>query len=140
MVRTAEATWKGNLAKGEGSVTVLGDQVPYSFSSRFEGGAGTNPEELLAVAHAGCLAMAFSHDLATAGYEPRRVHARAEVHLTKTDTGVAIPQIDLTIEGDVPDIDEARFLEMAEAAKSNCPVSKLFAGAKLTLAATLQAS
>ncbi len=138
-VRTAEAIWKGNLKQGEGQVTVLGEQVPYSFTSRFERGAGTNPEELLAAAHAGCVAMAFSNDLANAGYTPRQVHATAEVHLTITDEGVSIPQIDLTIQGDVPDIDEAAFLEMAEAAKSNCPVSKLFQGANIALTAMLRA-
>ena len=138
-IRTAEATWKGNLKEGEGNVTVLGKQVPYSFASRFENGTGTNPEELLAAGHAGCLAMAFSNDLANAGYTPRRVHATAAVHLTITDAGAVIPQIDVTIEGDVPDIDEATFQQMAEAAKSNCPVSKLFAGADITLDATLQA-
>ena len=138
-VRTAEAIWKGNLKEGEGQVTVLGERVPYSFASRFEQGAGTNPEELLAAAHAGCVAMAFSNDLANAGYAPRHVHAAARVHLTITKAGPGISQIDLTIQGDVPGIDEATFLKMAEAAKSNCPVSKLFAGADIALVATLQA-
>ena len=139
LIRTAEAVWQGDLMNGEGSVTVMGEDVPYSFASRVEDGAGTNPEELLAAAHAGCVSMALSNDLANAGYKPNRVHTVSGVHLVKVEGGIAISQIDLTIEADVPGIDEATFLEMAEGTKANCPVSKLFKGANITLAATLQA-
>jgi osmotically inducible protein OsmC len=137
-VRTAEAVWQGDLINGEGKVTVLGEHVPYSFASRVEDGAGTNPEELLAAGHAGCVSMALSNELAKAGYTPNRVHTVAGVHLVKVEGGIAISQIDLTIEADVPGIDESTFQELANGVKSNCPVSKLFEGANITLAATLQ--
>ena len=128
LVRTAEAVWQGDLLNGEGKVTVLGEHVPYSFSSRVEDGSGTNPEELLAAGHAGCVSMALSNELAKAGYTPNRVHTVAGVHLVKVEGGIAISQIDLTIEADVPGIDESTFQELAEGVRSNCPVSQLFQG------------
>ena len=139
-VRTAEAVWRGDLIHGEGAVTVLGERAPYSFASRVEDGAGTNPEELIAAGHAGCVSMALSNELAKAGYTPDRVHTVAGVHLVKAEGGIAISQIDLAIEADVPGIDESTFQELAEGVKSNCPVSKLFQGAHITLAATLRSS
>jgi osmotically inducible protein OsmC len=135
-VRTSEATWEGDLQKGSGQMTV-GDGVyegAYTFASRFEQGEGTNPEELIAAAHAGCYAMALSNDLAEEGHEPDHVHAEASVHLEGTE----ISGIDLDIEAEVPGIDEETFLEFAEGAKENCPVSVALAAVpEITLSATL---
>jgi osmotically inducible protein OsmC len=137
--RNAEAVWEGDLKSGKGTMK-LGSgayQGQYSFASRFEQGTGTNPEELIAAAHAGCFSMALSHGLAQAGHPPRRVHTTAKVHLEKTDAGFAIPRIELVTEADVPGIDEAAFRKQAEAAKQGCPVSKLLKGAEITLNAKL---
>jgi osmotically inducible protein OsmC len=137
--RNSEATWEGDLKNGKGSVK-LGSgayQGQYSFSSRFETGTGTNPEELIAAAHAGCFSMALSHGLSQAGFVPRRVHTTAKVHLEKTAAGFAIPRIDLVAEADVPNIEEGVFQQQAETAKKNCPVSKVLAGAEITLDAKL---
>jgi lipoyl-dependent peroxiredoxin len=137
--RTSEALWEGGLKGGRGTVK-LGSgayEGAYSFSSRFESGTGTNPEELIAAAHAGCFSMALSHGLSQAGFPPTRVHTTAEVHLEKAGDGFAIPRIDLVTEAEVPNIDEAKFREQAETAKRNCPVSKVLAGAEITLAAKL---
>ena len=138
-VRKAEAEWSGNLREGSGTVK-LGSgafQGQYSFASRFESGTGTNPEELIAAAHAGCFSMALSHGLSQAGFVPRRVHTTAKVHLEKTAAGFAIPRIELVTEADVPKIEAADFQKQAETAKQNCPVSKVLAGAEITLEAKL---
>jgi osmotically inducible protein OsmC len=137
--RSADATWEGNLKDGKGAMKLAGGayQGPYSFSSRFEEGKGTNPEELIAAAHAGCFSMALSHALAQAGFTPRRVHTTAKVHLEKTADGFAIPRIDLQTDADVPGIGEDAFRQQAEQAKRNCPVSKLLKGAEITLNARL---
>ena len=137
--RTSEATWEGALKNGKGSIK-LGSGAysgQYSFSSRFESGTGTNPEELIAAAHAGCFSMALSHALAEAGFPPKRVQTTAKVHLEKTDAGFAIPRIELNTEAQVPRIDEGTFRQQAETAKKNCPVSKLLTGAQITLNAKL---
>jgi len=137
--RNAEAVWEGDLKSGKGTVK-LGSgafQGAYSFQSRFESGTGTNPEELIAAAHAGCFSMALSHGLAQAGFPPRRVHTTAKVHLEKTADGFSVPRIDLVTEADVPNIDEAKFREQAETAKRNCPISKLLSAAEITLNAKL---
>jgi lipoyl-dependent peroxiredoxin len=137
--RNAEAVWEGDLKGGKGTVK-LGSgayQGAYSFQSRFESGTGTNPEELIAAAHAGCFSMAFAHGLSQAGFPPKRVHTTAKVHLEKSGDGFAIPRIDLVTEAEVPNIDEARFRDQAETAKRNCPVSKLLAAAEITLDAKL---
>lgn len=137
--RNAEAVWEGDLKSGKGTVK-LGSgayQGAYSFQSRFESGTGTNPEELIAAAHAGCFSMALSHGLSQAGFPPRRVHTTAKVHLEKTGDGFSIPRIELVTEADVPNIDEAKFREQAETAKRNCPISKLLAAAEITLNAKL---
>lgn len=110
----------------------------YSFASRFEDGEGTNPEELIAAAHAGCYAMALSHELNEAGYSPEEVDAEANVHLEEVDDDFAITTIELEAEANVPDIDEETFQEFAEGAKEGCPVSKALAGPEITLNATLQ--
>ncbi len=138
-VRTSEAEWKGNLPEGSGTMK-LGSgayQGNYSFKSRFESGPGTNPEELIAAAEAGCFSMALSHGLSQAGHQPRRVHTTAKVHLDKADGGFAISRIELDCEAEVPGIDEATFKQQAETAKANCPVSKALGGTNITLNARL---
>ena len=109
----------------------------FSFASRFENGTGTNPEELIAAAHAGCFSMAFSNALSSAGHVPTEVDTEAKVHFGKTDDGFGITSIDLVARGDVPGIDEAEFLKIAEQAKATCPISKALAAVDITLDATL---
>ncbi len=138
-IRTAEAEWKGNLMEGSGEMK-LGTgayEGPFSFKSRMENGPGTNPEELIAAAHAGCFSMAFSAQLASAGHPPKRVHTKAAVKFEKTDSGFAITSIHLDSEGEVPGITETKFQELAEAAKKGCPVSKALAGTNISLTAKL---
>jgi len=135
-VRTSSAEWKGNLKEGSGTMIVGRGvfQGPYSFASRFESGAGTNPEELIGAAHAGCFSMALSGALSAAGFTPRRISTTAAVHL---DAGPTITLIELTTEADVPKVDEAAFQRIAEDAKKNCPVSKALTGAEIRLTAKL---
>ena len=124
-VRTADAEWTGTLREGSGHMR-FGEGAfdgAYSFSSRFEEGTGTNPEELIAAAHAGCFSMKLSGDLGSAGFTPERVATTARVHLDKGDAGFSITRIQLTTEASVPGIDEGRFQEIAEGSKKNCPVS-----------------
>ena len=138
-VRTSEAEWKGSLPEGGGTMK-LGSgayQGAYSFKSRFESGTGTNPEELIGAAHAGCFSMALSHGLSQAGHTPKRVHTTAKVHLDKAGGGFAITKIELDCEAEVPGIDEATFRQQAETAKTNCPVSKALAGTDIALNARL---
>jgi osmotically inducible protein OsmC len=138
-VRSSEAQWEGTLQQGKGTMRLGGGawEGPYSFASRFEDGAGTNPEELIAAAHAGCFSMAFAGALGRAEFAPTRVHTTANVHLEKTDAGFRIPRIDLVCEAEVPGIDDAKFQEIAQTAKAGCPVSVVLAGAEITLAAKL---
>jgi osmotically inducible protein OsmC len=128
--RNGSAEWRGDLRSGAGDLTV-GDGVfhgNYSFSSRFEEGEGTNPEELIAAAHAACFSMALSNILAEHGHAPESVRTVAKVHLRQSDAGPAIQQIELETEGRVADIDEDHFAEHAEEAKQGCPVSRALAG------------
>jgi osmotically inducible protein OsmC len=128
--RNGSAEWKGDLAGGAGTLTV-GDGVfqgNYSFSSRFEEGEGTNPEELIAAAHASCFAMALSNILAEHGHPPESVRTTARVHLRNVDGAPTIAEIDLDVEGRVPGIDEDHFRHHAEEAKAGCPVSRALAG------------
>ena len=137
--RKAEAEWSGDLKDGHGTME-LGSGAfkgSYSFRSRMEDGAGTNPEELLGAAHAGCFSMQLSAMLAAAGHPPTRLHTTALVHFGPSGGGFAITGIDLTTEAEVPGLDRAAFLEQAEAAKLNCPVSKALAATPITLKATL---
>jgi osmotically inducible protein OsmC len=138
--RTSSARWQGDLKGGNGSLA-LGSgafEGQYNFSSRFEDGVGTNPEELIAAAHAGCFTMALSNMLAQAGFTPDSVTTNATVSLGKVDGNLAITRIDLVTTGNVPNIDEAEFLKHAEAAKSGCLVSRALAGVpEITLDATL---
>ena len=137
--RKAEATWNGDLRGGSGTMKLQSGafQGAYSFGTRFENEAGTNPEELIGAAHAGCFSMAFAASLGKAGFKPRSVHTNAAVHLEKSGEGFAITRIDLSTEADVPDIDESRFREIAEDAKKNCPVSKALQATEITLEARL---
>jgi osmotically inducible protein OsmC len=139
--RSANARWEGDLASGNGNMH-LGTgswSGPYSAKSRFEEGEGTNPEELIAAAHAGCFSMAFAHELAQAGHTPESVETTAEVHLNPADGGFAINRIDLHTRARVPGIDEQDFQAIGERAKAGCPVSKALAGVgEITLDATLE--
>lgn len=138
-VRSADARWEGPLQSGQGTMRLAGGayEGPYSFNSRFEEGAGTNPEELIAAAHAGCFSMALSAGLGRAGHEPVSVQTTAKVHLERGESGFRIPRIELVTEAQVPGIDEAAFQEVARTAKENCPVSQVLAGAEITLEAKL---
>jgi lipoyl-dependent peroxiredoxin len=138
-VRTAEAVWQGKLPEGKGSVK-LGSgayEGAYSFASRFEEGTGTNPEELIGAAHAGCFSMALAHMLGQAGYTPERVHTVAKVHINKVGDGFKITAVDLETEAKIAGIDEPKFLEIAESAKKGCPVSQALSGTEIKLQATL---
>ena len=139
-VRTAEARWQRSLQDGSGTMR-LGSgafEGAYSFQSRMENGPGTNPEELIGAAHAGCFSMAFANGLTQAGHKPQEIRTTASVHFDKTEQGWGITRIDLATEGNVPDIDEAAFKRLAEDAKKNCPVSKALAATPITLSATLK--
>ena len=138
--RQATATWHGGLKDGKGNIE-LGSgafQGEYSFQSRFESGQGTNPEELIGAAHAGCFSMALAPGLAEAGYAPQRIETTAEVSIDKVGDGFNITTIGLQTQGTIADIDEKTFREHAETAKQNCPVSQALAGTEITLKASLQ--
>ncbi|HRV95842.1 MAG TPA: OsmC family protein [Anaerolineae bacterium] len=138
-IRKAEAVWEGNFRDGAGTVS-LGSgafEGAYSAASRFEDGAGTNPEELIGAAHAGCFSMALSLGLQRAGYDATRIQTVAKVHLDKVDNTFKITTIELETEATVPGIDEATFMEQAQGAKNNCPVSQVLAAAEITLQAKL---
>ncbi len=137
--RTAEAEWKGSVTEGAGTMK-LGSgafEGKYSFKTRFEDGVGTNPEELIGAAHAGCFSMALSAQLGRAGFTPTRIHTTAKVHLNKSEGGFSINQIDLDTEAEVPGISPEVFQEQAEGAKKGCPVSKALAGVDIKLNAKL---
>jgi osmotically inducible protein OsmC len=128
--RNGSAEWRGDLESGSGDLTV-GDGVfsgAYSFASRFEEGEGTNPEELIAAAHAACFSMALSADLAGHGHKIESVRTTARVHLRNIDGAPTIARIELDTEGLIEGIDEAHFTEHAEGAKQNCLVSRALAG------------
>jgi osmotically inducible protein OsmC len=138
-VRTANARWEGALKGGSGTLA-LGSgafQGQYSFSSRFEEGNGTNPEELIGAAHAGCFSMAFANILAQAGHEPQRIETTARVHFEPVDDGFGITRIELSTEGEVEGVDAVDFQRHAEEAKEGCPVSKALEAVEITLDARL---
>ncbi|MCP4631677.1 MAG: OsmC family protein [candidate division Zixibacteria bacterium] len=138
-IRRANAVWNGNLKDGNGKLS-LGSgafEGNYSFLSRFDNGTGTNPEELIGAAHAGCFSMAFSHMLAENGFEPKSVSTKAEVKFEKEESGFVIKQITLITEADIPNIDETKFLKFAEDAKNGCPVSKALKAVDIKLEAKL---
>jgi len=138
--RSASAVWLGNLKQGKGTLSsdsgVLA-QTPYSFQTRFEGTKGTNPEELIAAAHAGCFTMAFSMALGMAGFTPDRLETTAAATLEQINGDWVISKILLTTKGKVPGIDQAKFDAVAAQAKAGCPVSKVLK-AEITLSATLE--
>jgi osmotically inducible protein OsmC len=137
--RTATARWEGGLQGGKGTMR-LGSgayEGQYSFSSRFEEGTGTNPEELIGAAHAGCFSMALSAGLERAGHAPTSVETSARVHLDKAESGFRISRIDLSCTAAVPGIDKTTFREEAESAKANCPVSQALTGVDIQLDAQL---
>jgi osmotically inducible protein OsmC len=127
--RSASAQWDGTLKEGNGRIKMATGawEGPYSFSSRFEEAEGTNPEELIAAAHAGCFSMKFAGDLGAAGFDPTSVRTTANVRLEKGEAGWNIVAIELDSEAQVDGIDDARFQEIAEQAKAACPVSKALA-------------
>lgn len=140
MIRKAIATWTGNGKDGRGHLdTASGvlSQTPYGAKSRFEDGPGSNPEELLAAAHAGCFTMALAFQLQEAGFSAEELRTEAAVSLGKDDEGFRINRSALRLTARVPGIDQAQFDQLAETAKRGCPVSRLF-NAEITLEATLQ--
>ena len=140
MKRTASAVWSGDLKQGKGTITSASGvlkETPYSFHTRFEQGAGTNPEELIAAAHAGCFTMATSAALGKAGFTPERLSTEASLTLEQVDGNWTITTIQLTMKGKVPGIDQQKFQQIAGDAKANCPVSRVL-NAKITLEATLE--
>lgn len=140
MKRTASAVWKGGLKDGQGTIStessVLSD-TQYSFSTRFEEGIGTNPEELIAAAHAGCFSMALSGQLGQAGLTAESIRTTAAVRLEKTDNGFAITSVHLDVTAKVPGADQQAFETAASNAKAGCPVSKLL-NAEITMEARLE--
>jgi osmotically inducible protein OsmC len=139
-IRHAEARWEGKIQEGKGTMK-LGSgafEGNYSFKSRFEDGPGTNPEELIGAAHAGCFSMALSVLLGKAGYEPKHIETKAAVHIEKVGEGFKITQIDLETEAAVPGMDESEFKQKADEAKKGCPVSQALAGVDITLKAALK--
>lgn len=139
-IRQSSAVWEGSLKDGRGVITLGADglEAPYSFASRFENeGTGTNPEELIGGAHAGCFSMALAAEMGKAGHSPVRIETTCRVHLTKGGAGYAIPKIELETAVEAPGIDEDAFQRLANSAKENCPVSKVLSAAEITLKANL---
>lgn len=137
-IRKASARWEGTLKEGSGTIRTGLGTGNYSFSSRFEEGEGTNPEELVGAAHAGCFSMFFANKLDAAGHTATSVDTVANVHMEKTDAGMTVTKIHLVSEAAVPGIDRSEFDKIAEDAKANCPISRLLSpGAEITLEATL---
>jgi osmotically inducible protein OsmC len=141
MDRSASAVWQGSLKEGKGTISTQSgtlQQAQYSFGTRFENGVGTNPEELIAAAHAGCFSMALSAQLSGANLVPEKIATTAVVTLEKTDAGFTVTRIHLTTRATVPGADKAKFDELTTAAKVGCPISRLLAAATITLDATLE--
>jgi lipoyl-dependent peroxiredoxin len=140
MQRTASAVWSGALKDGKGSISTQGgvlSNTPYSFSTRFENGKGTNPEELIAAAHAGCFTMALSAQLGTMNFTPQTLHTTATLTFEKLDAGWTISKIHLDVAGRVPGISAEAFQSAAQSAKANCPVSRVLR-AEITMNASLE--
>jgi len=139
MKKKAWAVWKGSIKEGGGTIsteTGVLKEAPYGFKSRFENGPGTNPEELIGAAHAGCFSMALSLALGQAGFTPESLETHAEITLEKVGDGFTITASHLVLKASIPGIDQEKFQEIAAAAKAGCPVSKVL-NAKITLDATL---
>ena len=140
MQRKASAEWKGGLKEGSGTVSASSgvfSKTPFSFGTRFGDQPGTNPEELIAAAHAGCFSMALSAQLGNAGLTPDSIKTNATLTMEKLDSGWTITAIHLDVAGKVPKADKAAFEKAAEAAKAGCPVSKVL-NAKITMSARLE--
>jgi len=140
IIRTGSAVWSGGLKDGRGALSTQSGALkdsPYGFASRFEGVPGSNPEELLGAAHAGCFTMALSLILGEAGLTAEHMETTARVALEQVDGGFAITSVQLTLRARIPGADEAQFRELADKAKANCPVSKLF-NTEITLDAALE--
>jgi osmotically inducible protein OsmC len=139
MIKKASAVWKGSFKEGGGTISTQSgalNEAAYGVKARFESGPGTNPEELIAAAHAGCFAMAFSLMLGEAGFTPERIEASAAVTLDKTGDGFSITSSHLDVSAKIPGIDQARFTEIVNKAKAGCPVSKVL-NANITMDAKL---
>ena len=140
MKRKASAVWRGGLKDGKGSISTdsgVLKETQYSFSTRFENGPGTNPEELIAAAHAGCFSMAFSAELGKAGLTPESIHTTATVTLDKTDAGFTVTESHLDLTAKIPGAEKEKILGIANAAKAGCPISRLL-NAKVTLEAKFE--
>jgi lipoyl-dependent peroxiredoxin len=140
MIKTASAVWKGSLKEGQGEIsteTGVLKSAPYGFKARFENGPGTNPEELIGAAHAGCFSMALSMILGEANLTAERIDTTAQVTLDKQADGFAITKVHLILKASVPGASDEQFQELAAKAKAGCPVSKVLKGAEITLDATL---
>jgi len=140
MDRKASAVWKGGLKDGKGEFSApsgVFSHVPYSFKTRFEDAPGTNPEELIAAAHAACFSMALSAQLGAANLTPESINTTVNLKMEKLDAGWAITSIHLDVNAKIPDADEAGFQKAAENAKAGCPVSKVL-NAKITMSARLE--
>ena len=141
MIKKAWAVWKGGITDGGGTISTESgvlDEAAYGFKARFENGKGTNPEELIGAAHAGCFSMALSLMLGEAGSPPEKIETHAAVSLEKVGAGFEITASHLTVTASVPGLDAAKFAELAEKAKAGCPVSKLLK-ATITMDAKLMA-
>ncbi len=138
-IKTAEAVWTGSLKEGSGHLKTQSGKLDtdYAWKSRADDGPGTNPEELIAAAHAGCFSMALAHALADAGHKPERLHTVAKVHFEQVAHGFAITKIELVLDAKVTGLSEAQFKDFAEDAKANCPVSKALSAVHIELDANL---
>ena len=140
MEKKASAVWSGDLKTGKGSIsteTGVLSNAPYGFVSRFEGGKGTNPEELIAAAHAGCFSMALSGQLGSAGLTAQKIETSATVTMNKLEQGWTVTDVHLQVKANVPGADQASFEKSANAAKAGCPISRLL-NAKITMDAQLE--
>ena len=143
MIRKANALWKGTGLEGSGTLTspsTVLNNTPYSFKSRFEnedGKAGTNPEELIAAAHAGCFSMALSFQLSGEGFAPTSIATEASITMVQENGGFKFKSIHLHLEAEIPNISEEKFKELADVAKKNCPVSQALSAVEITLSANL---
>ena len=140
MKRKASAVWHGDLKTGKGSISTESGtlkETQYSFGTRFENGVGTNPEELIGAAHAGCFSMAFSAELGKAGITPESIHTTATITLEKTDAGFTVTESHLDMTAKIPGADKEKVLAIANAAKAGCPISRLL-NAKVTLDAKFE--
>ncbi|MCH8337754.1 MAG: OsmC family peroxiredoxin [Chloroflexi bacterium] len=137
LVRRASATWHGSIGEGHGHMEFGDFEGSYSVASRFEDGEGTNPEELLGAAHAGCFSMALSSNLSAAGHPPKSVETSAQVHIDKLEAGWTVTRVHLVTKAEVAGLEAEAFQEFAEEAKANCPISRALAGVEITLEANL---